>query len=386
MDTIDHRTVAISRWLRELDYCESWAVVPGSVSRIYKEAAPAVSLIRRAIKDLPADPGYGYVFWHPKKQSAWVVLGDGDDQAHHNRWKTKLQSIGISDIRSESEGHPPDIENWIQVKKAAPLDFIGKPWSAVTGAMGGPNAMATTIAGGLLGGGLGYGAGALAEHLIPEQYLERGTLRKRLGLLGAGMGAVPGLWQGSANHRNSEAAGAPLNWMQSFTTTSGQIPLRPEFQNATKALGDIKLDPSFNKLAEQIFGAGAMDLPVVPVDAFNRAVWNDVRRGAARDNPYGTQDPWGTTQQTMHTPPALGAATTGIMSGIQAMHGGAAILTPAAVVRGIASAGVGLATANLAGKTLSALAGLTPAAQDSLQSMGAWVGLLNAVVPPLFGR
>jgi hypothetical protein len=55
-------------------------------------------------------------------------------------------------------------------------------------------------------------------------------------------------------------------------------------------------------------------------------------------------------------------------------------------VHGIASAGVGLATATLAGKALSALAGLTPEGQNKLQELGLWGGMMHALVPTLFGR
>jgi hypothetical protein len=62
------------------------------------------------------------------------------------------------------------------------------------------------------------------------------------------------------------------------------------------------------------------------------------------------------------------------------------IIRPIDVIHGIASAGVGLATATLAGKALSAMAGLTPAGQAKLQDLGLWGGMMHAVVPSLFGR
>jgi hypothetical protein len=47
--------------------------------------------------------------------------------------------------------------------------------------------------------------------------------------------------------------------------------------------------------------------------------------------------------------------------------------------------GDGLTTTNLAGRTLGALAGLTPAAQEKVQDLGLWGGMLNTVIPPIFG-
>jgi hypothetical protein len=111
--------------------------------------------------------------------------------------------------------------------------------------------------------------------------------------------------------------------------------------------------------------------PSIYVPQFNNAVWNDARRG----NMFG---------YSQHTPPAYAAATAGLMSGISTMNR-SPIIRPIDVVRGIASAGVGLATANVVGKTLSALAGLSPAGQNKLQEIGLWGGVMHAIVPPLFG-
>jgi hypothetical protein len=40
----------------------------------------------------------------------------------------------------------------------------------------------------------------------------------------------------------------------------------------------------------------------------------------------------------------------------------------------------------VAGKALSALAGLTPEGQNKLQDMGLWGGMMHAIVPSIFGR
>jgi ABC-type Mn2+/Zn2+ transport system permease subunit len=85
-----------------------------------------------------------------------------------------------------------------------------------------------------------------------------------------------------------------------------------------------------------------------------------------------------------HTPPAYAAATTGLMTGLSAGTS-SPIISPATVIRGIASAGVGLATANIAGRALSAMAGLTPEGQHKLQDMGLWGGMMHAIVPAMMG-
>jgi hypothetical protein len=86
-----------------------------------------------------------------------------------------------------------------------------------------------------------------------------------------------------------------------------------------------------------------------------------------------------------YTPPQFAAATTGLMTGIST-NMQSPIIRPIDVINGIASAGVGLATAHVAGRALSALAGLTPEGQNKLQEMGLWGGMMHAMVPSLFGR
>ena len=130
--------------------------------------------------------------------------------------------------------------------------------------------------------------------------------------------------------------------------------------------------------------AGGFGIRSIPVDAFNRMVWRDVRKGSAEQTAFGSKSPWGDNSQSLHTPAPVGAATTGLMTGVQ-QQTGSRLVSPGDIVRTIASAGVGLATANTVGRTLGALAGLTPAAQEKLQDVGLFGGLLTSVVPALFG-
>jgi hypothetical protein len=78
----------------------------------------------------------------------------------------------------------------------------------------------------------------------------------------------------------------------------------------------------------------------------------------------------------------MAATPTGLMSGITGHRHAVADHPAIDVVRGIASAGVGLATANIAGKTLLALAGLTPVKAAGHGFVGR---MMHAVLPPMFG-
>jgi hypothetical protein len=136
---------------------------------------------------------------------------------------------------------------------------------------------------------------------------------------------------------------------QSYVTTLGHNPMNPWVPDAVN-----------------------LNQPSIPVPQFNTMLWRDARQGM-RD-PYAPFGP--------RTSPPVAATASGFMTGLSTGMG-TPIIRPMDVVRGFASAGVGLATANVAGRTLSALAGLTPEAQYKLQNMGLWGGMLHATMSPL---
>jgi hypothetical protein len=216
-------------------------------------------------------------------------------------------------------------------------------------ALGGPTPLSNAIVSGLMLGGVGYGAGALAENLFPERYLERGRLRRTLGLAGLGAGGLLGVNNAYANSRRT-GDGFWSSWL-----TRNDKPLAEKVGFAFQGMSN-----------------SGLYAPTVSVPQFNQAAWGDVQRGMYTGQPH-------------FTPPAYAAATTGLMSGLSAAQR-SPIIRPVDVIRGIASAGVGLATANVAGRALSALAGLTPAGQEKLQDMGLWGGMMHAIVPSMFGN
>lgn len=365
----------------------------------------------------------------------------------------------------------PDFEKEIIIKKAA-IPGISHAWDFGNKALGGPTPLSNAIVSSLMLGGLGYGAGAVAENLFPERYVERGKLRRNLGLLGAGAGLGFGAMNAHANAKRTgkgffsglvtrndsdvsqhtpesrlAARGVqlgvsqkPNNSVSKTTTTTqgntrrelrvGGIPvvvngepvsLTPDQRKQVDRLRHIAMvmgnpDPlsgvrgfeappvrprgrenieprppsqalppagvksgaaeyikeSFQQFPMPMQQPGLFQ-PIVNVPQFNQAAWGDVQRGMYANNFQN------------YTPPQFAAATTGLMTGLSTAQR-SPIIRPVDVIRGIASAGVGLATANLAGRALSALAGLTPAGQEKLQTMGLWGGMMHAIVPAMFSN
>lgn len=244
----------------------------------------------------------------------------------------------------------PDWSREVLIKSAA-IPGVSHAFEFGHKMLGGPTPLSNAIVSGLMLGGAGYGAGALAENLFPERYLERGKLRRSMALMGLGAGGLLGANNAYAMSRTRPDIGFWRAWVT---------------PNNTPTAGPDE------KVGFAQFNNASLFAPTVSVPQFNRAAWQDVQRGMYNG---GSQ----------FTPPAYAAATTGLMTGLSTAQR-SPIIRPVDVIRGIASAGVGLATANVAGRALSALAGLTPLGQEKLQDMGLWGGMMHAIVPAMFNN
>ena len=251
----------------------------------------------------------------------------------------------------------PDLNQEIVIKQAG-LPYVAPTFDFAQKALGGPNPMTNAIVSGLAAGGLGYGAGTMIENLFPERYLQRGKLRKNLAMLG-GMGGVAFGAHNAAVNGHRMGKGFWGGWLVPNDAIEQGMPTRD------KRSSDLFAENP------QVPGGSGLFAPSVPIQQFNNAVWNDARKGMQ----FGYSD---------HTPPAYAAATSGLMTGLGTGLQ-SPIIRPIDVIHGIASAGVGLPTANLAGRALSAMAGLTPEGQNKLQDMGLWGGMMHALVPSILG-
>jgi hypothetical protein len=378
----------------------AWESVPGLVRVRYKEAATVQRRLAKALPHLPvSDAGYGNIYWNPTTKAVWAVLGDSDDEHTYQKWHNALKAIsGVDSVRTEAEYGPHGDDDWIRIKSAGgALGILNKPYEWAGKMTGGPSPMSNAIVSGLLGAGAGYLGGAAAEHLLPEEYVRRGRLRKLLAGLGgaAGVGMeIPGAMTNAAMART---AGKPMG-MSTLWTPTNKVPMAPhelDLRNnfyktsewlALKAVLPappelfMRSSAGFCKAAYTgVMGSQGVPLRPVPVDSFNRAIWNDVHNGlrSSSANPYGMGSP--------HTPPMIGAAVGGLVSGVQQQYGGASMLHPKHFIAGLANAGLDLAVAKVAGGVLGALGGLTPVGQKKIQDMGLWGGLMRGVAGSVFG-
>lgn len=376
-----------------------WQTVPGRVQVRLKEALNIKESIRNRLRTLTCAPGYGQVFWHPEDKTIWAALGDGDESHVHARWYSSLKSIpGVLHVRTEAEAFPPNREDWVLIKRAS---ILNAPYEAAGLLTGGPTPLTNAVVNALAGGGVGYLGGTLLDQIMPEDFIEQGAWRKRLALLGAGLGTIKPLAEATANNHLATAAGRPLG-LASLITPQSAVPLTEDsladmhnFKHShdlhalrlVAAVVGPDIPPLLKQAAGDYYAGFDASLRPVPVDAFNQAIWNDVHNGAAsaRANPYGTKSPWGDDTQSLYTPPAVGAAASGLVSGVQQMYGGAGLLSPRHFIAGLAAAGTDAATAKVAGGILGVLGGLRPAAQQQLQQMGVWSGLIRGVTGSVLG-
>jgi hypothetical protein len=195
-------------------------------------------------------------------------------------------------------------------------------------------------------------------------------LARTLGLLGAMGGAAPGLAWGAARMRNSDPdVGGWKGWLQPYNE------IKQAYWGNPEHLIDIH-----GKAEPDLTGWGVKS---IPVDAFNRAVWNDVRQP---ENPYGTKDPWGDNTQALSTPSSAAAAVSGIVTGAGSLSESHHVSPLQVGIAAAGAAGQGLMAGLTFGRTMGYLAGLKPDTQRKLQDLGFWGGAVTGAVNALFGR
>lgn len=331
-----------------------WQQVPERVKTLFP-AAKALQILHNKTASETGLLAIASVSWRPEQRLILIHT----PQALPDRLKAAYVNSLNPGCAVEFVQTAPDIQTTVIIKEAAWAPGVGQAWQTANKALLGPTPLSNAIVSGLLLGGLGYGAGTLVENIFPERFIERGQLRRPLALAGLMAGGGIGAMNAGETYRQLKKVDPDQTYLGSWVTSNNTpIPNPPPAVKTSSMYGETNSN---------------LRAPTIKVDAFNRAVWADASMGYNQTGIIGG-----------HTAPQIAAATTGIMSGIAA-QARSPIISPATVINSLASAGVGLATANVAGRALGALAGLTPEAQTKIQDTGLWAGMLHAVVPPLFG-
>lgn len=308
--------------------------------------APATSSLPEVKKVAAAEVEWKDVPWLAAKYAAatfQLALDLVDEPYEGDIWA----SPETGKVAMAALGDSPDYLNepWVRVKSATTVGEVMSPIGQVFGytegpineLYGGPRPVSSAIAGGLLTAGLGYAGGDLLERLVPKMF-SPGAAKHRLALLGGALGATPGVM------------GMALNNAEGRSIFDKSAKLK---QAAAVLNGDDDI-PQFYKFSNNL-----VFRPTIDVARFNNAVWED---------PY--------------SPGATQAVASGLVYGAGAATN-SNVVSPMDIARMAVGMGTGYASATLMGKAFGALAGLSPEAQQALQTAGMWSGIMKTVTDPV---
>jgi len=232
-----------------------------------------------------------------------------------------------------------------------------------------PGPLTATLLGGLVGGGLGYGAGSLASAVLPDDW-DKKKLRRNLALSGAALVASPGMAYMGANMLGGRSAFEP-SWRAGYTQFDP--PKKPNI-NPSRFVMDPYTNPQLQMKGAELLEKNALlggwsAMRPIDVNEFNQVIWKDPRVAGP-------------------LPPAYQAAATGLVTGAANLPGkrNTAFVTPSDIGRMAAGMGSGYASGVVVGKALGALLGMPEEAQDRLKSTGMWAGIVANAIPIIFGN
>jgi hypothetical protein len=301
------------------------------------------------------------IFYNPEEDTIWIKLASEDDPNGMISDYLSSHAKTIKFATSPCSGYPDDFGEspWVHIKSAfspsakAITDLIGLTPGPVNKFIGGPKPLTATLLGGLAGAGVGYMGGSLAESLAGD-YLQKKRLRKTLAMLGAGIGATPGMLWSYHNVSKQGPKGFLSSYPYSESLTESAKLVNPDSQSSEE------FKSAEDESAGGLFGSEA---DPINIDAFNNVIWS-------RNDPF--------------TPSSLRAATTGLVNSA-GWSRGSSLVTPGDISRIAVGAGSGFVNATIGARALGMLAGLSPDAQKALQTSGVWFGSLKAVIPSLLG-
>jgi hypothetical protein len=373
---------ALSAQLRELQ----WRQVPQRAVALAKSAADAARDIRTAIQPLPSD-GYLDLWYSATKHAAFINFGAWYPEEDAPRWKAALADVVPTDYTHELEGSLGD--DWVKVATQPPgILYQKRAYSPTLRGMGSlfgyfpdyygkipgiPSPLGTTLASGALGAGLGYGAGMLAEKVLPEKW-KRNRLRRTLAVLGGLGAAAPAVAWGGVNLANYGPAGllkgepfdTPPDVTGTFRRYSDQGELLNKLGEAEELLVYKQARP--NAFIEGGSGDTGAFPPPIDAEAFIQNVYSP--------------------QVSQQLPRATQAAAAGLVIGAGHQQTGGRhmprLVSPVSVGNMAAGMGSGWLSGMLVGKALGALTGMPASAQKRLTDAGLWAGVIANVVPLAF--
>lgn len=344
------------------------------IDDLVEKSAEAAAVLRQAVSEVHTTSDIG-VYWHPEEKLAgvYVRVGNGlveDLESAAKEAECCLDAISerigedsvVRDLLKEAELQDP----WVKVAYSPTIRRVAEALQFLPSSKGdfiGGRPLASTLATGVLGAGLGYGSGYLAEKFLPEIIRDKDVdLKKRYaiagGLGGAALGATPGLLNKMVGRKFNDRTlwndQSDEPWEDSLVTS--------RFKSATE-----------NYVVKEAYGTiggpSFQQIPLVKHDALGRVVYNTGLGPQLAQATMGAA--YGASQ--MPDPNSTPNGFTPNQMGLFGMAMGAA-----------GGGAKGYLTGLAVGKTLGLLTGMPAGTQNKLRNTGALAGAIGTVVPRLF--
>lgn len=358
-----------------------WRSLPLLAIELFEKSAKTAVAARRAMLSLPM-AGFVSLHHNSQRDSLWLCQS-GMAKSALSAWTEALAPLGSEWLVAPAPPVDPwdSPLPWVKLAYRAPvarflrekagasrtLNWLGRNLGYMEGGAlpVGPSPLVAGLTSGMLGAGLGYGSGWLAEQVLPEDW-KRKRLRRTLAALGGAAGlALPAVWAATNLHngkswndgsagRNVVPGGVSLRGMPEELSL---IRSRPGWDQYGKL-------PDLGKASSATGYDG--EWPPIDVPRFNQTVWDDPNVASRLQ-------------------PSEQAAVTGLTSGASRLRGGSRWITPMDVARLSAGMGAGYLSGALAGKVLGTLTGMPQSTQNRLKQTGLWAGVVSSVVPLIFG-
>lgn len=335
----------------------NWQATTGLAFALAEKAAGEAARVRGLAPALPK--ARHAVLVDPEAFETHLGLAKEASDADAAAWRKAGFDPAPLDVPPPGWGERP----WVLVKRSADPAVSAaaslanfKPWLG-NAIFGGPSPLAATLAGGLLGAGLGYGFGSATDGPDPYGESNRPAVSA---LLGGLAGAAPGLLWGLTSYKgHPESKGKVRSFASGWPFRRADAPAEPK--TAAAALAEVAgVKAAWAGPDVHPFGQGVdmlASLPAINREGFVSDVWNDP-----------------------HTPMPVRAAVLGLVDTAGAAAGGRAFLSPLDIARVADDARRGL----VVGRTFGALYGASPEDKHELQQSGVWAGVLERVVPLAF--
>lgn len=360
-----------------------WEDFPGTIDYLAEKCAAPSRDLRCAVSDLYTKSDIG-VYWNPALEKAAIYARPYVAKEFDWILKSVIEKVGKDHVRTDPLTNADLSDWWVKVAYSPTLRRLGEllqffPNSKGTGFGGRP--IASAIASGLLGAGLGYGTGWLLDKVTPDALKSKGGRLKYWGAalggsLGAGAGALPGFvnWhEGRSFNDDTLWKGKPEDGFDSHLPSSVYKQaidsfIEKQHQNTVQHFKKaFQIHPP--GIASTVGGPSFEEAPLISTNALGQVLWG------------------------VNASPQTTAMTMGAMYGANQMpdpRSRPGYVTPhqtglLGMAMGAAGGGIkGYATGFVVGKGLGILTGMPQSTQNVLRNTGAALGVVNTLVPRLF--